>query len=56
MAIYEYRCEDCDHTFVVAETISEHDRHRKPPKCPQCGERRTVQLFTGFFAKTDSKS
>lgn len=56
MAIYEYRCEECEAAFAVTETITEHERHRKPPKCPECGGRKTTRLFTGFFAKTGSKT
>ena len=56
MALYEYHCEDCDETFTVSERISEHEKHRKPPKCPECGGKKTRQLISGFFAKTSSKA
>lgn len=56
MAVYEYRCRECDHTFVVSETISRHEEKKSNPKCPKCGSRKTRQLFSSFFAKTASKS
>ena len=56
MAIYEYRCDECEATFTVAESITEHERHRKPPKCPECGGRETRRVFTGFYAQTQSKT
>ena len=56
MAFYEYRCEDCNTTFIVSELISEHEEHEKSLKCPKCGNVRTHQILSGFFAKTDSKT
>ncbi|MDT8436442.1 MAG: zinc ribbon domain-containing protein [Gemmatimonadota bacterium] len=55
MAIYDYRCENCGAEFTVSETISEHERRRKSPKCPDCDSGRTRRVFTEFFAKTESK-
>lgn len=57
MAIYEYLCEACDRTFVVTELISQHEkRSERRPSCPHCKSRRTRQLFSGFYAKTESKT
>jgi putative FmdB family regulatory protein len=56
MALYEYECEECQTTFTVSQLISEHDRVRKAPMCPECGSTHTHQLLSGFFAKTDSKT
>jgi putative FmdB family regulatory protein len=56
MATYDYRCEDCQHEFSVAENISEHDVRDTSPPCPECSSDRTVRVFTGFFAKTARKS
>jgi putative FmdB family regulatory protein len=56
MAFYEYVCEDCGSTFTVSQLISQHDRLKKPPKCPQCESHNTHQLLTSFFAKTKSKT
>ena len=55
MAMYEFVCKDCKKTFTVTEAISKH-KGRKHPKCPRCGGRRTLQLFTAFFAQTSRKS
>lgn len=56
MAIYEYECEECQKVFLVSETISEHEKGDDEPACPECGSRKTHQLFSSFFAKTSSKS
>jgi putative FmdB family regulatory protein len=56
MATYEYRCKECEKLFTVTEAISRHEAHRSNPKCPQCGSRKTARLWSGFFAKTTSKS
>lgn len=55
MAVYEYRCEECDELFTVTESISKHEG-RKRPKCPECGSKKTSRMFSGFYAKTASKS
>lgn len=55
MAMYEFVCEDCEKTFTVTERISEHEGHEHP-KCPECGSKKTNQLFSAFFAKTSRKS
>lgn len=56
MAMYEYRCKDCDELFTVTETISQHEAHRKNPPCPECGGKKTERMWSGFYAKTASKS
>lgn len=57
MAVYEYRCADCDSTFAVTERISQHEKHsRRKPTCPQCKGRRTSRVYSSFYAKTSSKS
>jgi len=56
MALYEYRCEDCESTFTLSELISEHEKHAKTPACPECGSVRTLRVLSGFFAKTDYKT
>ncbi len=53
MPTYEYRCEKCRARFSRVETISQHG---KPPKCPKCGSAKVVQIFSSFFAKTGRKS
>ncbi|MFQ5889028.1 MAG: FmdB family zinc ribbon protein [Gemmatimonadota bacterium] len=56
MALYEYLCEDCSKTFTVQESIAKHEKGRRKRACPECGGRKTHQLFSSFFAKTSSKS
>ena len=56
MAIYEYRCEDCDKAFTITEPISRHEEKDEGPACPHCGGERTERLYSGFFANTASKS
>lgn len=56
MAIYEYRCADCDTAFTVTEPISKHEKKRTRPTCPECKGKNTTQLFSSFYAKTSSKT
>ncbi len=56
MALYEYRCQNCQHVFSVAQSISEHERSDSNPRCPECDGRNTRRIYSGFFAKTSSKS
>lgn len=55
MARYEYRCEDCGHTFEIEERISEHEADASP-ECPECGGRETRQLPSPFFPDTSDKT
>ncbi len=54
MPVYDYKCNSCEKTFTIALSISNHDK--SDVKCPDCGSASVAQLFTGFFAKTESKS
>lgn len=54
MPTYEYRCQECKHTFAEVLSIKEHDKRKM--KCPKCGSRKVEQLFGLFFAKTASKT
>lgn len=60
MAIYEYRCSDCNKTFSIREPISEHGKRngeeRGRVECPKCHGRKTHQRFSSFYAKTSSKT
>lgn len=56
MPVYEYRCEDCDRSFAVTRTISEQERERRAPACPDCQGRDTRRIYSPFFAKTSSKA
>jgi putative FmdB family regulatory protein len=37
MPTYEFKCKKCGHCFEMAESISQHDKHRE--KCPECGSK-----------------
>ncbi len=54
MPIYEYLCKDCQKTFSIIQAMTEHGK--AAVKCPHCSSSQVEQLFTGFFAKTESKS
>lgn len=41
MALYDYRCQDCKHTFEVRHGIKELG----PEKCPKCGKRNVEKVF-----------
>ncbi len=56
MAFYEYRCDDCKKIFTANYRISEHDKLKKQPECPECSGRHTHQLPSSFFASTSSKT
>ena len=54
MPAYEYHCHKCDRTFVVYQTIKEHDTAQV--RCPQCQTTEVEQRFTSFVAVTSKKS
>lgn len=56
MAVYEYSCDDCKAAFTVSERISEHEKKKAGPTCPECGSEKTRRRFSSFYAKTSSKS
>lgn len=42
MPIYEYACEDCDHTFELIQRMGAS----APDACPSCGEPRVRKLVS----------
>ncbi len=54
MPVYEYLCNDCQHSFEKILTLSEHEH--EPVKCPKCESENVVQEPARFFAFTDKKS
>ena len=54
MPTYEYRCETCDETFELRESIAEHEAAE--PKCPKCGSEKIARAVSSFYAKTSKKS
>ncbi len=54
MPTYDYKCQDCKHTFTRVESISAHERARAA--CPKCRSANVSRVFTSFYAKTVRKS
>lgn len=54
MPTYEYRCNDCRHTFRVIEPISKHAGTRTA--CPKCRSSKTQQVLSASYVKTTRKS
>jgi len=54
MPSYDYRCPKCKKKFTAVLNIREHEAGRV--KCPKCGEKKLIQLITGFLVKTSKKS
>ncbi len=53
--IYAFQCTSCGARFDVAESLSEHERHRE--KCPKCASKTIERRFTsGVLVKTSKKS
>jgi putative FmdB family regulatory protein len=52
--MYDYRCLDCSHQFSVFLSLAQHGK--EAVICPKCQGNKTDQLFSGFFAKTASKT
>jgi putative FmdB family regulatory protein len=51
---YEYRCNDCNKTFMRMQTLSEHDQGKI--ECPSCGSKNIEQTYSSFYAVTSRKS
>ena len=56
MPVYEYQCDDCKAVFTLVQHISEHEKMKRAPACPECSSKTTHRLFGSFFAKTSSKT
>ena len=54
MPIYDYRCTDCGHSFVITESLSEHEKavHR----CPSCDSSKVERVITSVNVQTAKKS
>ena len=35
MPVYKFKCKKCGNRFELAESISQHDKHKE--QCPECG-------------------
>jgi len=58
MPTYEFRCNDCNATFEVEESISEHDRdvHEHRARCPKCNSLDVAPQIAAFEVRTSRKS
>ncbi len=54
MPTYDFRCEDCRHTFSRVMTIAERDKGKVV--CPSCKKKNTRQQISPFLTKTSRKS
>lgn len=55
MPTYDYHCSDCNATFSVILTITEHEK-TPPTSCPECGSKNIHQVFSGVTVITSKKS
>jgi len=58
MPTYEFHCNECDATFDVEESVSEHDRDLSEHRtlCPDCGAGDVSPQVSAFEVRTSRKS
>jgi len=58
MPEYDYRCADCEHTFSLELTITEHmEKERKHEiRCPKCDSHNVRRVIGAVFVTTSKKS
>ena len=54
MPVYEYRCRDCQRTFIVVMSVKDHESEQV--RCPQCQGTAVEQMITPFHTKTSKKT
>ena len=54
MPTYQYSCMNCGKIFSIQLSMSEHETGNIT--CPDCLDRRIVQQYSTFYAKTSKKS
>ncbi len=59
MPVYDYRCKDCSHDFVVIESLDEHEDHEDhedhkgtQQKCPKCEGANVERVITSVHVQT----
>ena len=55
MPTYEYICKDCNKTFSINATITEHEKAEKP-RCQHCGSANVAQYYSAVTVITSKKS
>lgn len=53
MALYEYKCADCEERFDVMRPMSESD---VPAECPECGSGGAQRVISNFASITPGAS
>lgn len=53
MPLYEYQCNNCEHTFEIFQRTN---NAKKTHKCPTCGTEDTKKRFSSFAAVGTQKS
>lgn len=53
MPVYDYRCRDCGHDFVIIESLAEHES--ASPKCPKCESAKVERVITSVNIQTPKK-
>ena len=54
MPVYDYRCRDCEHEFVIIESLEEHEKAK--PACPECGSTSVGRVISAVNVQTAKKS
>src|SRR5919205_4684542 len=53
MALYEYKCADCEDRFDLMRPMSEAD---EPAECPECGSTESRRVISNFASITPGAS
>jgi putative FmdB family regulatory protein len=53
MALYEYKCSECEERFELMRSMSAAD---DPVECPECGGTQARRLISSFAAVTPGAS
>ena len=53
MALYEYKCSDCEERFELMRSMSAAD---EPTECPECGGTDSRRLISNFASVTPGAS
>ncbi|MDQ3363267.1 MAG: zinc ribbon domain-containing protein [Actinomycetota bacterium] len=53
MALYEYKCADCDGRFDLMRSMSASD---EPAECPECGSAESRRVISNFASITPGAS
>ena len=54
MPVYDYKCRDCGHTFIVVESLQDHEHAH--PICPACHGEKVERVISGVHVQTGRKS